>query len=242
MECQRSEMSKRAKEKRIVLHPSLRAEWFRSTETTIPEKKDAVEKAEALLTSVARSYHEEMLADMASKTASNQPSTSDPCAPSTADDSWLQSLCNVEVTAIPVQSNESSANELNDEVRCYLTFEGGKGELQHPLAWWKVCQTISGLSSLLMNTYNRNMLDLFRCCLVWPGTSLRYLRQVYLSNVHSQSHDTFVVTSGPLSRLKPSPKPCWRRSGFEMVFWILIRLQFCKKSMVPLTERFFSAT
>ena len=51
-------------------------------------------------------------------------------------DAWLAKICEFEPLAMtPVAQSEDLFKE---ETRQYLHFEGGRGELQDPLAWWKV--------------------------------------------------------------------------------------------------------
>jgi hypothetical protein len=128
-----------------VLHPYLRAEWFKETapkpDRTRPAaeqasaeavQKAAVEKAKTLFTHVAQTYYENP------PTVKSTPSM----APTTAQQdhksasTWLNSICAFEVAEVPVA--EASQDRLQDELRRYFKFEGGRGEISNPLGWWKV--------------------------------------------------------------------------------------------------------
>lgn len=123
----------------VVLHPYLRAEWFKNTATqsTSDTYKDthraaaeraAVERAETLFIYVAQQYD-------------NLPPLNgvELAAPSlaggTAAGSWLSDVCDFDIAVLPA---EQSKDRLQEEIRRYLKFEGGRGDLANPLSWYKV--------------------------------------------------------------------------------------------------------
>ena len=139
-----------------VLHPSLRSEWFK---TTVPAcdtasspmqkakveaaQRDAVEKAELLFAHVACIYYNNTpVSDTASKLTeaknTSHTSRSDPI-------DCLADICDFEVVTAPVAESE---DRLQDELRQYFKFEGGRTSLAASLAWWKV----SPLSQLLISS------------------------------------------------------------------------------------------
>ena len=134
-----------------MLHPALRAEWFR---TIVPKKdgltseeavklkyaqQEAVDKAETLLRYVAQSYHEKRPFESTQNTniTPSQPSSS------TMSNGWFEEMLNFDLSAVPASVSATPQELLNEEIRRYLKFEGGRGEILNPLAWWKVIFSFS---------------------------------------------------------------------------------------------------
>ena len=115
----------------LVLHPSMRSAWFRQIGTTEADKSDSVRKAEALLEHIAMTYHHDT-----PNTAQDAVPKSNNAVPSSNDDNWLAEICMTHVPDAPAA--EKSEDEVQEEIKHYLKFEGGRGELQAPLVWWKV--------------------------------------------------------------------------------------------------------
>lgn len=117
--------------------PFLCAAWFGNTGATELEKKDNVEKAQALFTHVAHTYHQDMISK-----ASNLPlphlHQSQTSSADNITNSWLRDICNVNLAELISTPNTLSEDQVTDEVKRYFKFEGGPGDIQHPLAWWKV--------------------------------------------------------------------------------------------------------
>lgn len=126
----------------LVLHPSLRAEWFRNLAPKFDEgaHQEAVDKAATLFHHVATTYHKnsppEADTDSTSAAAGSAPS------PSKNDGGFLASMLQVEVANITPNTNETPEEKFADEVRRYLRFEGGRGEIMNPLGWWKVLPSV----------------------------------------------------------------------------------------------------
>jgi len=80
---------------------------------------------------VATTYHE------------NPPTPSD-VTPATQPSSsgnnggFLASMLQVEVADVAPTTAQSPSEQFADELRRYLRFEGGLGEILNPLGWWKV--------------------------------------------------------------------------------------------------------
>jgi len=52
--------------------------------------------------------------------------------------SFMDDACDVKVGGVQVSETTSTPLELlADEIKRYTEFQGGKGDLQKPLAWWK---------------------------------------------------------------------------------------------------------
>jgi len=90
-----------------VLHPYLRAEWFKNTiPTTTPNmqrataEKAAITKAEMLFTYVAEQYKEAPASDEGEVAATATPSSRDG-AGSGAAKNWLSDICDFEIAALP---------------------------------------------------------------------------------------------------------------------------------------------
>lgn len=124
-----------------VLHPFLRAAWFKTTVTTKGHKEDisraqqnAIERVETLFTHVAQTYYDNPLPsdaapEMAASSSASGPSIS-------KGDAWLAQICDFELDIATPELQ--SKDQLKEEIQRYFKFEGGRGELQNPLAWWKV--------------------------------------------------------------------------------------------------------
>jgi hypothetical protein len=123
-----------------VLHPSLRAEWFKTTapktgsdDDKARAQKNAVEQAKSLFLHVAQTYYEHPLPSETNSTTANEGT---PSQIQSDADGWLAGICDFE-TSIPTPVPRSK-DLLKEETQRYLQFEGGRGELENPLAWWKV--------------------------------------------------------------------------------------------------------
>ncbi|KAG6839502.1 hypothetical protein C0991_002004, partial [Blastosporella zonata] len=117
---------------KIVLHPSLHAEWFKRTETLEAAQKDAVAKATTLFTALATVYDAERLS-MQSESPTQQAVPAGTGA-SGLRYQYLEMLCDMDVD---VPASSVSREDINSEIQQYLKFEGGRGDLQSPLEWWK---------------------------------------------------------------------------------------------------------
>ena len=109
----------------------MRSAWFRQIGTTEADKSDSVCKAEALLEHIALTYHHDT-----PTTAQAAVLKSNNAVHSSNDNNWLAEICMAHVPDAP--ATEKSEDEVQEEIKCYLKFEGGRGELQAPLVWWKV--------------------------------------------------------------------------------------------------------
>jgi hypothetical protein len=122
-----------------VLHPFFRAEWFKHTVSQdlqgspkAAAEKLAVEKAETLFIYVAQEYYNNLVSDDC-----ELPETSLPKDGSSSTGNWLAGVCDVEIIA--VLPTERSEDNMMDEIRQYFKFEGGQGDINNPLPWYKVC-------------------------------------------------------------------------------------------------------
>lgn len=121
----------------------MRAEWFRRTVSHNTDKQrlrsaqdTAVSTAKLIFEAAAQGYQ----AEIEEKNAASPqiPQKPKPLAQSGSSRSFLEDFCDVP-DVIPSEIPTLSPKErLDDELRRYYTFEGGKGELLDPLAWWKV--------------------------------------------------------------------------------------------------------
>ncbi|KAA1473697.1 hypothetical protein DENSPDRAFT_756256, partial [Dentipellis sp. KUC8613] len=111
-----------------ILHPHFRTAWFQR------QSADASAQAEVLLEHVAEVYHHERQVSVPRNDGSAANSVPKPA--DNEADNWLLSVCSFDVPLAPTPADESQA--WKDEVRRYIKFEGGRGELQDPLGWWKV--------------------------------------------------------------------------------------------------------
>ncbi|KAJ3559032.1 hypothetical protein NP233_g11365 [Leucocoprinus birnbaumii] len=116
-----------------VLHPALRAEWFKKTVLNADSPADqatkehaAVRKAEDLLCEAAEIYFQEQQC----QTPRSQPQTTPPPAENTAP-------ANILTGASISRANSWMSNHLEDEITRYFDFEGESCELQKLLKWWK---------------------------------------------------------------------------------------------------------
>ncbi|KAI1782569.1 hypothetical protein LXA43DRAFT_905418 [Ganoderma leucocontextum] len=105
-----------------VLHPSLRLDWLRNLGS------DFVMHARVLFEHVYAKYAE----------AAAPPAPEPAPVAIKANASFLSSVC-------AVQPPENSASEERTEVEKYFAFEGGKGEYNAPLDWWRVSASVPDL-------------------------------------------------------------------------------------------------
>ena len=110
-----------------MLHPLLRTRWFR--------KVGNESAAEALFKHAYEDY----------AAAAAAPDSNDREVPKAAPEpeklDGLESICHVDFSSpqTGAASGSSSAGRaLSDELDRYLAGEGGPGELDDPLSWWKV--------------------------------------------------------------------------------------------------------
>ncbi|KAJ2922967.1 hypothetical protein H1R20_g14147, partial [Candolleomyces eurysporus] len=114
-----------------VLHPSLRAEWFRKT---VPANSDpfklqaaqneAVDRVKLLVKTVAEQYQAEIDANMPSPIPTS-PASSQP--PQHTDSiSRLASICDVPANVPTAAPSLTAAQRLDDELNRYFGFEGGQ--------------------------------------------------------------------------------------------------------------------
>jgi hypothetical protein len=117
-----------------ALHPSLRTEWFRNLALKSDKKacQDAVDKATMLFRHVATSYHEN------DPTPLDVIPASQPDSSSSNSGGFLASMLEVEVADVAPAISQKPDEKFADEVQHYLKFEGGRGKMSNPLAWWKV--------------------------------------------------------------------------------------------------------
>jgi hypothetical protein len=132
--------------KLLVLHPSMRTEWFRKPVPVPPgasindekhtaAQEAAVNRVKIIVESVARSYQQE--ASNKDSTSTSTSSGVQGTASGLKASSSLHSLFDVEVKA-PVAKELSSEEKLQAELKRYYAFEGGRGDPDDPLGWWKV--------------------------------------------------------------------------------------------------------
>ena len=124
----------------LVLHPALRAEWFKTLipRSTPPDRRvsvgqEAVERAATLFRHVAETYFED--------SAANSALTADPVSLTHANEEasrgFLEELLAFDFN-IDASTSLSPRALFDDEIRRYLAFEGGRGTYLDPLGWWKV--------------------------------------------------------------------------------------------------------
>ena len=58
---------------------------------------------------------------------------SEPTAGDVSARNWLSDICDFKIAALPAEQSED--RRLREEIRRYLKFEGGRGDLTNPLAW-----------------------------------------------------------------------------------------------------------
>ncbi|KAF8161992.1 ribonuclease H-like domain-containing protein, partial [Pholiota molesta] len=124
-----------------MLHPYLRAEWFRHASKDGPTtQQDVVEKAETLFRHVATAYYDQQTTSPPENEA--DPSTALPQNKSSAtanvSDGWITGILTFDLVQAPTVAAASPKERFEDELRRYLKFEGGRGQILDPLAWWKV--------------------------------------------------------------------------------------------------------
>jgi hypothetical protein len=131
----------------IALHPSLRAEWFRKTvpidrdpKKTAQAQDDAIRKVKMIVKVVAKHYQDELLAEASANTPqANMAPTPQPLGRTASSSSFLEEICDVPDVVPLAVPTMTPTEQLEDELSRYFTFEGGRGNLFDPLAWWKVC-------------------------------------------------------------------------------------------------------
>jgi hypothetical protein len=101
---------------------------------TESEKKDAIDKAEVLFTHVAEDYFKQKPPEEPSSTSL---ATSSSASVASGATSALLRACSFTLPA-GAHGPDHAKEDLKAEIRRYLGFEGGLGDLQNPLAWWKV--------------------------------------------------------------------------------------------------------
>ena len=94
-------------------------------------QKAAIQKAKTLLIHIARTYYENQ---PISSNTSEPPSTAQTAGKS-GSSNWLD-ICEFDVVEAPRVATPK--DRLLDEVKRYLKFEAGRGDLSDPLGWWKV--------------------------------------------------------------------------------------------------------
>ena len=64
---------------------------------------------------------------------------------------WMANILDFTTDDVPTEM-KTPHEEFDDEVNRYLKYEGGKGNPEEPLAWWKVCSpfTLSYVQYLLL--------------------------------------------------------------------------------------------
>lgn len=133
----------------------MRAAWFRRTASheTDPTKlkkaqDDAVTRAKIIFEASASGYQAEMDAESEESDATPKASAA-PLQSSQSSSSFLDDFCDIpDITPLEVPTM-SRYESLQDELKRYYAFEGGKGDLFDPLAWWKV-QKLDSSHSLVV--------------------------------------------------------------------------------------------
>lgn len=119
-----------------VLHPYLRAEWFKNTVPDINDnqgRRDAVARAEALFMHVLQTYYENPPPGTSESGAAAPPQSTSASA-STCRSGWGFEVFDFDVGAsTPIVSKDG----WKEEGQCYLRFDGGRGTLDEPLTRWK---------------------------------------------------------------------------------------------------------
>jgi hAT family C-terminal dimerisation region len=119
----------------------MRAHWFANmapsdnSESLSSAQSDAIEKAETLFRHVAQVYFEDEATSQETSNPTAVPSTT------TGQTGYLASICDVRVPQ-RVATASSPQDRFRAEVKRYLEFEGGLGDLLDPLAWWKVIRLV----------------------------------------------------------------------------------------------------
>jgi hypothetical protein len=109
-----------------------------------------------LFTYVAEQYKNCPLSDEGDVAAAPTPSSRDG-----ATKNRLSDICHFKIAALPAQQ---SGDHLDEELRRYFKFEGGQGDLNNPLVWYKVrLQQISQQILLLTNALEKQWLNLSYC-------------------------------------------------------------------------------
>ncbi|CAA7264626.1 unnamed protein product [Cyclocybe aegerita] len=111
-----------------VLHPNLRTRWF----SKLGQGKPDESRVEALLHHVAETYKEEHPAQNNHEDTSTFTGLKSLAARSR---DILEDICDVDIPEATKITSQQTA--LEDEIKRYIKFEGGKGNLYDPLAWWK---------------------------------------------------------------------------------------------------------
>jgi len=119
----------------------MRAHWFANmalsdnSESLSSAQLDAIEKAKTLFHHVAQVYFEDEATSQETSNPTAVPSTM------TGQTGYLASICDVRVPQ-RVATASSPQDRFRAEVKWYLEFEGGLGDLLDPLAWWKVIRLV----------------------------------------------------------------------------------------------------
>ena len=119
----------------------MRAHWFanmapsNNSESLSSAQSDAIEKAETLFRHVAQVYFKDEATSQETSNPTAAPSTT------TGQTGYLASICDVRVPQ-RVAMASSLQDRFQAEVKRYLEFEGGLGDLLNPLAWWKVIRLV----------------------------------------------------------------------------------------------------
>ncbi len=162
----------------------MRSVWFEKLGDAPWQKTDEREKAETMFRHVALSYFN----SRPSSSTTDKPPPSD--KPNVSANGFLSQLCSINVTSIPEVPQETEAT-LEEEIYRYLKFEGGVGDVNQPLVWWKVCSFFPLNVSLADFIYSSNMLAPSQPSPAWPGTFSPSLLPVCQSSGLSQNLGTF---------------------------------------------------
>ncbi|KAF5326856.1 hypothetical protein D9619_005142 [Psilocybe cf. subviscida] len=121
-----------------ALHPSLHSKWFRKLGHSETEQNHLVLQVEDLVKLIEKTYAPKYgILQSASNLSAAMHSKSTVPATTSA---FLTDVCTINVpTVSPTVANMTTIEILKDEIKRYFkNFEGGLGELNHPLAWWKI--------------------------------------------------------------------------------------------------------
>jgi hypothetical protein len=182
----------------LVLNPFFRAYWF---------DQDA-KSAKTLVSDIAARYLQDhgsapVYADAA---APPQPAALTSSLPSSGS-GLLKSMGSFEIPAVPIPSQMSDKEQLDDKLKRYFGFEGGRGNMLNPLPWWKVCGYRNARFTLI-DTLSRCMNRRSQSLQGWPAISFPFRRQASRSSGSFPSRFTSVKTFAALSRLTPYAKLC----------------------------------
>ncbi|RXW11685.1 hypothetical protein EST38_g14171 [Candolleomyces aberdarensis] len=143
-----------------VLHPYLRAEWFRKTvpqpakKSNMSEQEHAtqaashranqnatVQRVQTLVQVVAEAYQNEMASEALQPDPSESTSATQGGPNMLSASNSLASLCDFDFDIPAAPISVTPKQQLEDELRRYFSFEGGQGDLYNPLGWWKLHAT-----------------------------------------------------------------------------------------------------